>query len=209
MTTRLEPNPLQVREIVIPHDPDAGPVTAVKNLLLQFSLAQLKAHGLYDTYAKLIAPEVLTQLLAQLGPGWVPVEFAMAHYEACDRLNLDAQQIDGLGKTVGDRIQNTALISAAKRTRDADFDVWDEVGSLHRMWSRLYQGGSVQISKLGPKDQLIERRGYPMNRFRYYRQAQLGVFTAAYAAFGIELTRREIRDIKASEHEVMFWLSWA
>ena len=33
------------REIVIRHVPDAGPVTAVKNVLLQSSLTQLQDNG--------------------------------------------------------------------------------------------------------------------------------------------------------------------
>ena len=72
----------------------------------------------------------------------------------------------------------------------------------------MYQGGSVQISRLGPREQLIERRGYPMNRFRYFRHAQLGVFAAAFGAFGIELTRREVREIRSEDDEVAFFLAW-
>jgi hypothetical protein len=199
----------QKTEILIPHDLGAGPVTAVKNLVLQFSLTQIKAHGLYDAYVNEIEPRVLEQLLARLDPGWVPVALAFAHFHALDRLNLSLEQIDALAKNVGERIQNTALVSAAKRTRDEDFEIWGEVRSFHRMWSRLYQGGSVQISKLGPREQLIERRGYPMNRFRYYRHAQLGVFAAAYAAFGVDLTRREVREIRPQDDEVAFVLAWA
>src|SRR5262245_10679392 len=129
-------------EIVIPHDPDAGPVTQVKNLLLQFSITKLQRYGYYDAYTKLISPQALTELHAHLGPGWLPVELAVRHFQACDRLNLTEEQIDELGKTVGERIQHTALVSSAKRERDEDFDVWSAVGQLHRMWTRLYQGGS-------------------------------------------------------------------
>lgn len=196
------------REIVYPHDPSAGPVTHVKNLVLQFSLTQLKAHGHYDNYAQLIAPDVLKDLLGRLDPGWVPVEYALAHFKACDELNLSMAQIDTLAQSVGDRIQSTALVSSAKRTRDEDFDVWQAVGSLHRMWSRLYQGGSVQIVRLGPRDQLIVRRGYPMNSFRYYRLAQLGVFAAAYAALGTTLTRRAVAEVNPAEDEVAFHVGW-
>ncbi|HKP64580.1 MAG TPA: hypothetical protein VJV78_47920 [Polyangiales bacterium] len=195
-------------ELVIPHDPHAGPVTSVKNLVLQFSIAQLQAHGHYEAYTKVIDAAVLSDLLARLGPGWVPVKYAIRHFEAVDRLQLSQEQIDQLGKTVGDRIQHTTLVSAAKRSREEGFDVWSSVGQLHRMWSRLYQGGSVQISKIGPTDQLISRRGYPMNRFRYYRLAQLGAFAAAYAALGTELTTREVLEVDTALDEVTFHVGW-
>lgn len=99
---------------------------------------------------------MLEDILARLDPGWLPVELAVAHYQALDPLNLSLEQIDTLAKNVGERIQNTVLVSAAKRTRDSDFDIWSEAPSFHRMWSRLYQGGSVQIRKLGPRQQLNE-----------------------------------------------------
>lgn len=206
--SRVRVPPNGEREIVFPHDPSAGPVTHVKNLLLQFSLTNLKAHGHYERYSRLIAPEVLQDLIERLDPGWLPVKYAVTHFEACDGLNLSAEQIDALAQMVGDRIQNTALVSSAKRTRDEAFDVWSAVGSLHRMWSRLYRGGSVQIVKLGPCDQLIARRGYPMNRFRYYRLAQLGVFAAAYAALGTTLTRREVAEVNLVDDEVVFHVGW-
>ena len=195
-------------EIVIPHDLDAGPVTHVKNLVVQFSIAQLQNEGHYDRYAKLMSPAVLSDLLARLGPGWLPVEFAILHFEACDKLELSEEQIDQLARRVGDRIQNAALVSAAKRAREENFDVWDAVGQLHRGWKRLCQGGSIQITKLGPKEQLLSRRGYPMNRFRYYRQAQLGSFAAAYAALGTELIKREVVLVDAANDEVIFHLAW-
>jgi hypothetical protein len=201
-----KPGEFAQREIIIPHDPAAGPVTQVKNLLIQFSLDQLRDGGHYDAYSKLVAPDVLQDLLARLAPGWLPVELAVAHYEACDKLGLDAEQLDRVGRLVGDRIQDATLVSAAKRARERDFDIWSAMSQIHRTWSRLYQGGSVQFVKIGPKDLLLEERGYPMNRCQYFRRGHLGSLAARFAALGTELTRREVLEVEADD--VVIHLGW-
>jgi hypothetical protein len=196
------------REIFIPHDPAAGPVTAVKNLLIQSSLAQLKANDHYERYVTMIAPNVLEDLLARMAPSWIPVELAMAHYEACENLNLNIDETAAVGTSVGDHLQNTTLVSRAKKVRAEDFDVWGAYSQMYRMWARLYQGGSVQVVRLGPKTQLIEQRGFPMNRFRYFRQAQVAAFAAAYEALGVELSCVKVERHSPARDEVAFRVAW-
>jgi hypothetical protein len=89
------------------------------------------------------------------------------------------------------------------------FDLWSSVGQLHRMWPRLYQGGSVQVVKLGPKEQLLEQRGFPMNRFRYFRLAQIEALAAAYAALGAHFSRLELESYDELREEATYLLCWA
>jgi hypothetical protein len=201
-----EPN--GTREVVIPHDPKAGPVSAVRNVLLQSSLGNLKASGYYDRYVQLIAPELLAQLLSSLGPGWIPVELASAHYEACENLMLSARELAKVGSQVGDRLQETALVSSAKKARDADFDLWEALSSLHRMWGRLYQGGSVQVVKLGAREKLLELRGFSLTRFHYFRQATLTAIGASYSALGPRMTSVRIQSYSPKTHEMVVRSSW-
>src|SRR5687768_1242405 len=130
---------LDGREVVIPHLADAGPLTAVRNVLIQSSLAELKAHGLYERYAAAMQPDALEQLTtAALSPGWIPVELAHRHYGACDALALSAAQFDALGRAVGDRVQSAVLIALAKKVREANYDLWLAVGPLQRVWPRVF-----------------------------------------------------------------------
>jgi hypothetical protein len=94
--------------IVFPHDRTRGPVTAVRNVLLQTSLDELKAKRHYKRYVEQIAPETLEELQAHLAPGWVPIEIAHAHYAACERLGLSNAQTGQLGKSIGDRVQQSS-----------------------------------------------------------------------------------------------------
>jgi hypothetical protein len=57
---------------MIAHDLTAGPVTAIKNLLIQSSLVELKSHGHYERYAHLMAPDDLDTRQLSFAPGWTP-----------------------------------------------------------------------------------------------------------------------------------------
>lgn len=201
--------PTSAREIIIPHDPAAQPVTAVRNVILQASLAKLRERGHFESYAKLIAPETLEELTAMsIAPGWVPIALALAHYEACDSLMLSREQFAEMGNAVGERVQETFLVSTAKKTREADFDPWSANGSLNRMWARLYQGGSVQVVKAGPCDKLLEHRGFLLSRCHYFRQAQVAAIKTVHSAIGNRKVDCKIESYSPSRDELVIRVWW-
>ena len=51
-------------EIIIPHDREIRPVSAVKNVVLQSSLAQLEKLGMYQRYEKVVEPGVIEAIRA-------------------------------------------------------------------------------------------------------------------------------------------------
>jgi len=201
--------PSQSREIIVPHDPAAGPVTAVRNVILQASLAQLRERGHYERYTSLVAPDILEQLLAMsIAPGWIPIELALAHYEACDSLMLTREQFAEMGNAVGERVQETVLVSSAKKTRDAEFDPWSVNAPLNRMWARLYQGGSVQVVKAGPRDKLLEQRGFQLSRCHYYRQGQAAALRAIQRAIGAPNVETKVESYSPTRDELVIRVFW-
>ncbi len=194
--------------IVFAHTADSRPVTAVKNVLIQTSLGQIQNAGFYERYSKLIEPQVLEQLLSSVGPGWVPIELADSHYAACDRLNLSIAELKMLGSGVGDRLQKATLVSAAKKDRQTSVDVWAELGSLHRMWDRQYQGGSVQVMQVGPQEMLIELRGFVITRHTYFRNAMVPAMRATFLALGVRLDSSKISKYVAERDEATYQLHW-
>lgn len=195
-------------EIITPHDPSRGPVTAVRNVVIQSSLAQLRAHGFYERYATLIDRAALELLRSDLGPGWIPIELAMKHYQACEDLRLSIPEIMTVAARVGDRLQETSLVSPAKKLRDASVDLWAEVKALQRFRERLHQGGSGQIVKVGPKEMLVEYRGLVLTQFHYYRNAQVAVLRAAYGSVGARITQLKIVHYSAPRDEVTYRVCW-
>jgi hypothetical protein len=198
----------QSRIVLIPHDPGAGPVTAIKNVLIQSSLAELKNHGHYERYSELMAADMLETLQLSLAPGWIPIELALAHYDACDRLELSPAQFAAIGNDVGDRVQDAVLISLAKKTRPANIDVDAVLGPLQRMWPRLFQGGSVQTVRVAPRVRLIEERGFRLNRYHYYRQGHLAALASTYRALGIHVADVRIERYDAINDEMIVRVSW-
>lgn len=196
------------REIIIPHDRAAGPLRAVRNVLLQSSLAELRALGHYERYATLIDRKTLAQLVeASLAPGWIAVELAHAHYDACDRLELTDEQLSAIGDRVGERVQAALLVSLAKKVREPGFDLWSEIGPLSRMWARVFDGGSVQTSKLGPCDELVEERGFSLFRYDYYRAGHLAVLKASHRALGID-ARAQIVAYDPQNDDLVARVTW-
>jgi hypothetical protein len=199
----------ETREIVIPHDLTAGRLTAVRNVLVQASLSQLKLLGHYERYTTLIARELLEQLLSSLAPGWIPLDLVLAHYEACENLSLGSDDFEAMGEGVGDRVQETMLISPAKKAKDADFDLWQGVHALQRVWPRVFKGGSAQIVKIGPKAMLVEERGFVLNQFNYYRQSHLSALRATYGALGTRITLTRVVSYNSATDEMVVHVAWA
>ncbi len=196
------------REILFPHDPTAGPATAVRNVLIQSSLLVLKESGHYARYTKFVDAAALEPLLASFTPGWIPMSLAIAHYEACEALALTPEEFAAVGSRVGKRVQETLLVSLAKKVRDPNFDPWDATGALQRMWPRLFRGGSLQIVKAGPKEKVLEERGFVLNRYHYYRQCHLAVTRATHTALGSRVAYTKIVSYDAAADELVVRIGW-
>lgn len=200
---------LQRGEILIPHDREFQPVMAVRNTVLQASLGELREAGYYERYASNIDPTMLRELSSNLAPSWVPIDLADAHYAACDGMCLNAEELHRLGQAVGVRVRQTSIVVASDTTANGPVDVWTIVGQLHRVWKRLYLGGSVQIVKLGPREELIELRGHTLYRHSYFRHGSLAAITAAHEAVGARIEMNRIVRYDARTHEIVFHMAWA
>lgn len=210
MTRRADgPSQYDRREIVYPHVSDVLPATAVKNVVLQSGLAQLKASPHYARYCALVDPAVIEHMVTNLPMSWTPMELASAHYQACEDLMLSAKQVMDLTHGSGGQLLKTALSSTVKRTYDPTVDVWNVMGALHRMWARLFQGGSIQVMKLGPNDMLFEQRAFVLPRYRYYQHAQLSAVKVGFEAVGARITTLKIATYSADRDELLVHVGWS
>jgi hypothetical protein len=105
---------------------------------------------------------------------------------------------------VGARVVGTTLVVSPK----AGADLWKELDGVHRMWARLNQGGSAQVTKLGPNEMLLELYGFQLTRFRYYRQAQVTFICAAFAAAGVRMSSARVAGFSAARDEVSYRFTW-
>jgi hypothetical protein len=137
----------------------------------------------------------------------LPLTAARERSGGAPRPTRGARRVHGLGERVGERIQGTLLV-AAKNKRAEDIDLWNAEGPLHRVWARTYQGGSLQVVKLGPKLKLVETRGIVLNRYHYYRKASLAVLRAAHAALGAEISAVEMERYDEANDEFVVRFAW-
>jgi hypothetical protein len=170
--TATSPEPL------LPIQPGAGPVTHVRSTWLTSSITALRDRGYFDRYAALLPKEAREQILTQIAGTWLPVSIAVTHYDACERLGLTAMEQIAIGKAVEDVARKTMLGMLVNIARGAGVTPWTAFAQQQRMWERAWRGGSVGVSKLGPKEALIEVVGWPCARFMYCRNALRGILLA-------------------------------
>jgi hypothetical protein len=199
---------LPVGQVIVAHRDPIEPLSALRNTLLQSSLTKLRESGFYECYLQHIDPAVLDELSSNVAPGWVPIALAEAHYAACDAMSLSDEELKSMGVGVGTRVRETSIIVPKKKASEQKLDVWPVAPQLFRVWSRLYQGGSVQVTQIGPSEELLEFRGFTLNRYRYYRHANVAAIVGAHQAVGALIESASLVHYDAMTHETTVRLSW-
>lgn len=184
------------------------PVTHVRSTLIQSSLNSLRELELFDLYLKQLDPSYRDDILGSLAPEWLPVEMALAHYRACDDLELSPEEMHRIGQHVGDRIQGTFLGTLVRRARILGLNPWLPLNHFERLWSRLMTGGGIALYKVGPKDARIEVYRLPLARFPYFRHAFCGVISGGIKLGAGKAVTVKIEDATAFEERLVFHAMW-
>jgi hypothetical protein len=192
----------------IEHSSAAGPVvTGVRGSLVVSSLSTLRERSLFDRYQRLVDPTVLAKLQFAIASTWLPVELAMAHYAACDALQLNEVQMKEIGEHVSTKLVSTFWGAALREARRAGAAVPYDIAlrQYGSMWDRLYQGGSSVIEELGHKDARIHARGLPMVRYRYFRVGYMGLIRGAAMMF---FRACHVKTERHSDDQLTILVSW-
>jgi hypothetical protein len=165
-------------EPIIPLPEVISPVTHVRSTLIQSSLKQLEVSGYFADYERRLPSAERSAILETLGPTWMRVESAQAHYQACDELGLTAPELSRMGEAVGKRMNSTLIGTLARVAKVSGVTPWQFYGQLQRLWGRAFQGGAIGLSRVGPNESLIEARGLTLCRYAYFRHGFSGVITS-------------------------------
>jgi hypothetical protein len=190
------------------HRPVQGRVKAVRSTLIQSSLQTLRNRGYYDRYVPHLPPEYREVVLNTLEPTWIPLEAALAHYRACEALDLSEQEQLDMGTAVGERVQGSFLATLARTGKSLGATPWIILMNLDRLWDRTFQGGGCACYKLSPKDARCELLELPLASVPYFRNAYRGVFIVAMNMFA----QRAFCSVMASRsgpEQLCFKVSWA
>jgi hypothetical protein len=153
--------------------------------MLVSSVSTLRELGLYERYLACLPAAMRDQVLFTLAMSWSPIEVAIAHYEACDRMGLADQEIGDIGASVSGRFASTFLGTLLGAARGAGLEA-PLIGlrAQARSWDRMFVGGGARVERVGPKDVIGYYTGLPLARIRYYRQSFCGYYRGLARLFG-------------------------
>jgi hypothetical protein len=151
------------------------PVTNVRSTLLIASIASVTAAGYGDAYFAALPERYRGVVRDAVAGAWLPLDVAMAHYQACSAIGLSRDALARLGRTVGEKTQGTLLGTAVRMAKEVGVSPWSVLPQFQRFWNRAYDGGGIAVYKLGPKEARLEvHKAAPLDT-TYYRAAICGL----------------------------------
>jgi len=173
--------------------PDAiGELTHVRGTLLASSIQSLRARGLFDRYTMLLAHEYRDRVLNSVAGEWLSTEIAIAHYSACDALGLGVEEQIGMGRDVSKRTHETFLGLIVKMARGVGVTPWVVFPKINSLYMRIFRGGGIQITRLGPKDAKVQTVGLTPLSITYFRNAYVGMYEAGVGMFASNVQVRPL-----------------
>lgn len=197
-------------EEVLPHVAPRERVplaTSVRGTVLLSSLRGLRKHGQIERYMSLLERRHHDDVAALVAPVWLPMDFALAHYDACDRLKLDKATIELIGADAGSFTSQTVLDVVLKLSKTSGVTPWYALSQSNKLVARTWIGSSIALYKVGPKEARLEWVQQPAARYPYFRTA-FGAFAGAIMKhLANVMFVREIPK-RTTDTEVSYRVSW-
>jgi hypothetical protein len=179
---------VQEEELIVPFPAPPGKIalaSSCRGTLLASSLRALESGGHLPRYFELLPPSDVPAIQSLIAGQWIPIDLAIAHYTACDRLDLNTDEQVRMGTLVADRINKTFLATVMKLVHESGVTPWVGLKQFGRIFARLFVGGGTSVIKVGPKDARIEIVGLPLSKIAYFRNGYRGVIRAGFQLFGV------------------------
>jgi len=183
-------------EIVVPFPPtlrEEPAATHCRGTLIAASVQTLKRHGHYDRYVRAVPPEHLNTITSAVAGMWLPMDVGMAHYGACETLDLPVEELLLLGSDVVHNLQRT-FIGTVLKAAGSGAGISPLVGlqKFTAVYSRTIKGGGARVIRVGPKDVRVEFVGLPLAVYRYFRVAYRGFIQAGCEFFTHRVVAKEL-----------------
>jgi hypothetical protein len=146
--------------------------TRFRSTWLTASVLALRDRGHFDAYVRALPEPYHARILQVDAQIWVPLEYAMVHYRACDLIGLENAEVETISEGVTRHIHGGSLSIVLRLARTTGVTPWVALQQLNRLWERVWEGGGCQVSKVGPKDAVVEVAGWPPSQFLY---VQMGI----------------------------------
>ncbi|NOU30274.1 MAG: hypothetical protein HOO96_20420 [Polyangiaceae bacterium] len=179
----VSPRSVEIPDVVVQMPKVLRPVTAVRSTIVCASLLGLAEEGLKDAYLERLPSEHHAAIAALTAGQWIPVELAMEHYRACDRLEVDDASFERMFRNADGRLRGTTLSTVASLSTALGLGPWLPLRQYARTWERLFLGGGVGVLRLGAHVAQVEARGLPLLRVRYFAKGMRLLHVLAYERF--------------------------
>lgn len=174
------------REVILAPRVPVGavqPVQRFRSTWISGSLEAIRERGLLPQYQRALSRQDFEELTMTVAGTWFPTAIVVRHYRACDSLGLGADEMIAMGAQVTRRVHATALSWAVRVATDVGVTPWSIFSRLDKLWERVMDGGAVRVTKLGPKEAIIELFGFPLAPIGYIRFALRGVIFGLTSTF--------------------------
>jgi hypothetical protein len=169
-----------------------GVATSVRSALVTSSIQSLRARGLHERYATRLGEGRRAAIATAARAVWIPMDLAVAHYEACEALHLGVGQQLDISLEVGQHLHGRLLRAMLRLARTAGVTPWAALAYSGRLYGRLFRGGGIEVTRTGPKDARIDMTGNPLCDIEYFRVGVRGVYESALELFCQRVFTQEI-----------------
>jgi hypothetical protein len=207
--TRADLDDNAVMEVHLPfrHPPGSAPSTEVRSTMLVSGIQALRSRGLYDRYLAALPPHLRQQFMTLIPGVWLPIESAVEHYRAADKLALEARVIEGIGAEVAERINKGPLSVAVQVSKRVGVTPWTALALVHRINDLNWRGGDVAVYKVGPKEAIYEWTGQPCAGVPYFATSLGGYLRTLTSLFSDKAHARTLQE-RCTATTVSCKLSW-
>jgi len=191
------------------YPPGACPVAKqVRSTLLSASLQGVRSMGWEERYFAALAPELHDEMRMLPAGLWVPIALALAHYAACDAMDLSSDEMAEMGRSVSVRTQGTFVGTLGSVAAGAGATPWHIFQNGHRIWARIFDGGDHVAYKVGPKDIDIVCMGCPLLSIRYFRTAMGAYYAALAGVVAKSVHWHELHEYGPADLKLGLRISW-
>ncbi|MGO8998431.1 MAG: hypothetical protein ACLQVI_34355 [Polyangiaceae bacterium] len=194
-------------ETIVPFPSPVVPARHARSTILLGSMASIRELGRFDEYTAHLPHVHRETLLSAIAGTWMPIEVALAHYEACEALGLPVERQVANGRVTFDKTRGTLMGTMVRMARESGVTPWTVCPYFQRFWERGYDGGGLSVTKLGPKEARMDVVQVQLNECRYYRHAVRGLATAVFELFCQKAYVAESRGPRAPA-SVSFRIQW-
>jgi hypothetical protein len=184
------------------------PVSLIRGAYLLSSLKGLRARGHYEAYSKSLAPERHDAIGAIQASEWLPIDLGIAHYAACEALDLPTSEVLELGGYALKAAYGSLFGVIGKLASESGLTPASVFGQADRYRQRMFVGSALEITRIGPKELRIEHAGLPLARFRYNRVGMRGILLALGDAFSRKAYVTELT-AQCTSTSLAFRIAWA